>query len=68
MKTKDRDLPKNIYHSGCDTYLAVIRHHGHRYALGSYATVEEAQAMVDKFRAENPKTRNQNWKPGDYVR
>jgi hypothetical protein len=68
MKTSERELPRNIYFSGDSSYIAVIRHNGHRYALGSFKTIDAAQEQVDKFRAENPPRKSQNWKPGDHVR
>jgi hypothetical protein len=67
MKTADRDLPKNIYHSGQSGFIAVVRHNGVRHQLGSFSTLKAAQARIDMFREENP-YRTQNWQPGDVVR
>ena len=68
-RTADRDLPRNIYYAGGKQhgYIAVIRHNGVRYPLGGFTTVAEAQAMVDQFRAENPRVNPNHWKPGDKV-
>jgi hypothetical protein len=67
MRTEERDLPKNIYRSGQHGLIAVIRHNGYRYALGNFKTVEDAQAAVDAFRAENPRRESKKWKSGDVL-
>ena len=66
-RTVDRDLPKCVYRSRCDTYFAVVRHNGHRYSLGTFKTVEEAEARVDLFREQAPPKKTQTWHPGDKI-
>jgi hypothetical protein len=51
-----QSLPKNVYHSGpryiTKPYQVQFRIWGRNYFLGRYATVEEADAVAQRFRAE----------------
>jgi hypothetical protein len=62
----DRALPTNIYPNG-KGYISVIRHNGVRRYLGASSTIEDAQALCDAFRAENPKRKSKRWMPGDIL-
>lgn len=68
MKSKRRKhrLPLGVYPGaeGC-RYTAAVRHEGVRYYLGSFDTSEEAEAMVQMFRKEHPRSTKGPWRPGD---
>jgi hypothetical protein len=67
MRTEERDLPRHIYRSGQHGFIAIVRHKGKRYPLGSFRSVEDAQVVVDQFRAENPVSTARKWKSGDVL-
>lgn len=48
--TTDRNLPRGVYHSG-DRYVAKLRANGRQIHVGSFPTIERAEAAVKNARA-----------------
>ena len=68
MKTVDRELPKNIYPSVTPgRVIAVIRHKRVRHHLGTFDTVDDAQARIDLFHEHHPRVCHGSWEPGDVL-